>query len=77
MTCRPFIELYIFQSGWTPLIIASSAGRLKVVELLLAKGVDVDACAAGGHGALQYAASRNRDDVLQRALRLLNAPANC
>ena len=46
------------------MIIASSAGRLKVVELLIAKGVDVNGCADGGHSALQYAASRDRSEVL-------------
>lgn len=52
------------QSGWTPLIIASSAGHTEVVQFLLSKGVNVNASTHGGHSAVQYAASRNRPEVL-------------
>lgn len=43
----------------TPLILASSAGREKVVNTLLAEGANVNATTVDGHSALQYAASKN------------------
>lgn len=43
----------------TPLILASSAGREKVVNTLLTEGANVNAMTVDGHSALQYAASKN------------------
>lgn len=61
-------KLIILKSGWTPLIIAASAGHLKVIEMLIAKGVDVNCCTDGGHSALQYAASRDRHEIVELLL---------
>lgn len=43
----------------TPLILAASAGRDKIVKILLKEGVDVNEKSDEGHSALQYAASKN------------------
>lgn len=43
----------------TPLILAASGGRDKVVNLLLNQGANVNAKTNDGHSALQYAASKN------------------
>jgi 26S proteasome non-ATPase regulatory subunit 10 len=43
----------------TPLILAASAGREKVVNTLLTEGANVNATTVDGHSALQYAASKN------------------
>lgn len=43
----------------TPLILAASAGREKVVNTLLTEGANVNATTQEGHSALQYAASKN------------------
>lgn len=43
----------------TPLILAASAGREKVVNTLLAEGANVNLTTVDGHSALQYAASKN------------------
>ncbi len=48
--------------------MAASAGHLRVVELLLGRGADVDGRTDGGHSALQYAASRDRRDVVELLL---------
>jgi len=47
-------------SGWTPLIIASSAGRENIVKMLLDKDANPNNLTATGQSALHYAASRNR-----------------
>jgi len=49
----------IMQTNMTPLILAASAGREKVVNTLLAEGAHVNATTIDGHSALQYAASKN------------------
>ncbi|RLU15911.1 hypothetical protein DMN91_011668 [Ooceraea biroi] len=46
-------------TNMTPLILAASAGREKVVNTLLTEGADVNATTVDGHSALQYAASKN------------------
>lgn len=51
------------QTGWTPLIIASSAGHVRIVQMLLDRGANVNAYTHNGHTALQYAASKNRVEV--------------
>lgn len=36
--------------------------------MLIAKGVDVNCCTDGGHSALQYAASRDRHEIVELLL---------
>lgn len=60
-------------SGWTPLIIASSAGRENIVCLLLSKNADPNNRTATGHTAIHYAASRNRYKIAEM---LVSAQAN-
>lgn len=45
--------------GMTPLILAASGGRERVVNLLINQGANIDAKTSDGHSALQYAASKN------------------
>ncbi|KAL4402954.1 putative ankyrin-repeat protein [Malassezia pachydermatis] len=55
-------------SGWTPLMIAASAGARRIVSLLIARGADVH---AGNHKritALHYASSKNHADVVRALL---------
>jgi ankyrin repeat protein len=47
----------------TPLILAASAGRIEVVQVLIGFGADVNAQNEGGHTALQYAASKGWKEV--------------
>lgn len=58
---------------FTPLILAASAGREKVVKLLLNEGASVNAHNSGGHSALQYAASKNWKSIV---VALLERDAN-
>ena len=46
--------------GWTPLLIATSAGHQPIVEYLVSKGADINAVNTTGHSALHYAASKDR-----------------
>lgn len=48
----------IFQMGWTPLMIAASAGHLDVLSLLFAHEPDITATNLNGCTALHYAASK-------------------
>ena len=50
-------------AGWTPLIIAASAGRDQIVENLLRQYADVNHVTSTGHTALLYAASKNRFNI--------------
>jgi len=52
-------------SGWTPLIIASSAGRDNIVRLLLQQNADPNNRTSIGQTALHYAASRNRYKIAE------------
>jgi 26S proteasome non-ATPase regulatory subunit 10 len=45
--------------GMTPLILAASAGRHTVVNILLKECCNINAKSIEGHSALQYAASKN------------------
>jgi len=47
-------------AGWTPLIIASSAGHDKIVGTLLRRDADPNKRNSTGHTALHYASSRSR-----------------
>jgi len=52
------------QVGWTPLIIASSAGHSEIVAYLLElSGVNIDAVNSTGQTAMHYAASKDRLQV--------------
>lgn len=53
-----------FQSGWTPLMIASSAGRIEIVRYLLECGADVTAQNSTKQTALHYAASKGHLNVI-------------
>ena len=57
------ISLFVFQSDWTPLIIAASAGHEQLVRLLIGRGANVNALNDGLHSPLQYAASKNHHQV--------------
>ncbi|XP_065659311.1 26S proteasome non-ATPase regulatory subunit 10 isoform X3 [Hydra vulgaris] len=52
-------------SGWTPLIIASSAGRDLIVKELLRNSADPNKQTSTGCTALHYAASKNRYEIAQ------------
>lgn len=50
-------------SGWTPLMIAASAGHKPCVDLLLSLNADVNAENSTKSTALHYAASKNHVEV--------------
>lgn len=53
--------------GWTPLMCASSAGRVDVVRFLLTlPTVDVSHQNANGQNSLHYAASKGHTEVTHR-----------
>jgi len=52
-------------SGWTPLIIASSAGHDNIVAELLRRNADPNKTTSTGQTALHYAASRNRFKIAE------------
>lgn len=51
------------EQGWTPLMIASSAGHLTIVKKLIAHKCDVNAQNDNGQTSLHYAASKNHFDI--------------
>ncbi|CAD5115172.1 DgyrCDS4169 [Dimorphilus gyrociliatus] len=55
-------------SGWTPLIIAVSAGREEIVDLLLQCGADVNTTNSTGQCSLHYAASKNRETIVKKLI---------
>ena len=55
-------------NGWTPLHLAASSGRAKVVNLLLDRGADIDARDANGCTPLHDAASSERAKVVNLLL---------
>ncbi len=63
------------ESGWTPLMIASSAGNLAAATELLARGADAQTTNPRGLTPLHYAASKGHAD-LARALLAHGAAVN-
>ena len=56
--------LYLcFQSNWTPLMIATSAGRDDIVKFLVGNGAQINAVNSTGQCPLHYAASKDRYEV--------------
>jgi len=55
-------------SGWTPLIIACSAGYVNIVHLLLSHNADVNKLTTNGQSSLHYAASRDRIEICEMLL---------
>lgn len=61
---RPSLKCVSYgQCGWTPLMIAASAGREQVVRLMIGRGANINTRNNGGHSALQYAASKDHYEV--------------
>lgn len=56
------------QPGWTPLHYAASGPNPKVVELLLARGADIDAQSPNGSTPLMMAARYGSEDSVGRLL---------
>jgi len=54
--------------GWTPLIIAASAGHNQLVEMLLDNGANVNATTSQGRTALLYSASKGREELTARLI---------
>jgi ankyrin repeat protein len=59
----------ILQLGWTPLMIAVSAGRGDIVQTLLDRGASVNHSNDNGQISLHYAASKGRLEMMQLLLR--------
>lgn len=55
--------------GFTAVILASFYGQTKVVDLLIAKGADVNVMDNDGETALMKAASRDKPDVVKALLK--------
>ena len=53
----------VFQSSWTPMMIAASAGKNQIVANLIAHGAQVNAVNRTGQCPLHYAASKDRYEV--------------
>ncbi|TIB10529.1 hypothetical protein E3P89_02780 [Wallemia ichthyophaga] len=49
--------------GWTPLMIASSAGSLEIVDMLIKNGASVNHVNNKGQASLHYAASKNHATI--------------
>lgn len=62
---HPFIE---FSYGFTPLIFAAKAGRIKTMSRLLQEKINVNATTLDGHSALFYAAASGNIEMIQLLL---------
>ena len=58
------------ESGWTPLIIAASAGHSDLLKLLLDKGAEVNRTTEQGRTALLYAASKGRTELVAELINM-------
>ncbi|XP_068761690.1 26S proteasome non-ATPase regulatory subunit 10-like isoform X2 [Montipora capricornis] len=65
---KPSLATKVDESQWTPLMIASSAGRDAIVSMLIGYGADVNSINEGGQTPLHYAASRNRYEIAEYLL---------
>ncbi|WP_422911692.1 formyltransferase family protein [Pseudomonas sp. MAC6] len=70
--CPELLES-VTPEGWTPLIISSFNGHIDIVEYLLSKGANVNACGFKGTTVFMYAKSQfvNKVDALPPLLSLL------
>ena len=59
---------YAYLSGWTPLILAASSGRVAAMEALLAAGAEIDAADDHGYTALMRAALNGHDAAVKLLL---------
>lgn len=57
------LSAFFFKSGWTPLMISSSAGSLELVKFYLEHGCDPNSQNENKQRALHYAASKNFPQV--------------
>ena len=55
--------------GWNPLLYAAFEGRVEIVDLLLARGANVNALAPNKSTPLMFAARNGHDDVVARLLK--------
>ncbi|CAC5380647.1 PSMD10 [Mytilus coruscus] len=56
------------ETGWTPLMIAASAGRYQIILMLIRNGAQVNAVNQTGQCSLHYAASKNRYEIAEMLL---------
>merc|ERR1712025_201609 len=63
--------------GWTPLIIACSAGHTELVLSLLEGGADINATTSQGRSSLLYAASKGRSELCSLLLARGGDPLLC
>jgi len=64
MKYNPDINANEFSEKFTPLMMASKTGRLKVVKYLVAKGADPNIKTKSGHTALDYAIYNKHNKVV-------------
>ena len=63
----------IDELGWTPLMIACSAGNIEIVKELIGSGADINRPNINGQTVLHYAASKSHFEICEL---LLNSKAN-
>lgn len=62
--------------GWTPLIIAASAGHREVVAYLVERGANVQAVTANSQSALHFACGKGHLEVVKLLVEGAGAPLN-